>query len=179
MSDSSSQPRTAGSGAILDFAERLRARREDQPELLRTYESWVVFRVSNRNMALPVSHVRELLRVPEFTGVPNAPKPIAGVMNLRGHVLALVDGNGILGLPPSFETDRSRVLIFLLDGRELGLLVDEVIGLERLQVELIQPTPNTEPLAAVAQGIYPLPGGEPVLLLAATRLFADDELSLN
>ena len=173
-----------GAGAILEFAERLRSRREEQPERLQTFENWVVFRVSHRTMALPVSHVREILRVPPFTGVPNAPKPVAGVMNLRGHVLPLVNGHALFGLPPSFDTDLSRVLVFLLDGREIGILVDEAIGLEKLQVELFQPAPGTDPMAALARGVYPrgaggASDGEPLLLLEAALLFSQQEVSLN
>ncbi len=98
---------------------RLRSSRKAQPEEQKTFENWIVFSVSNCTLALPVSHVREILRLEGLTGVPNVPQPVAGVMNLRGHVLPVVDTHALLGLPRSPVTDASRVLIFLLNnGRD-------------------------------------------------------------
>ena len=69
--DRPSEPTTdAGSDTILAFADRLRAGAETQEDAKETYESWVTFRVSTRTLALPVAHVREILRLPELTGVP-------------------------------------------------------------------------------------------------------------
>lgn len=173
-----SQGRT--SDAILDFADRLRSSRKAQPEEQRTFENWVVFSVSGRSLALPVSHVREILRLEGLTGVPNAPQPIAGVMNLRGHVLPVIDTHALLGLNHSPVTDASRVLIFLLNNRSIGLVVDDVTGLEKLQVELVGTVAEDEPLASLSKGV--LPRGDdhpPLLLLDPARLLAGDYLALN
>jgi purine-binding chemotaxis protein CheW len=169
-SDRGSDARAAET--ILGFADRLRSARKAEPEQARTFESWVVFRVSARALALPVSHVREILRLEELTGVPNAPKPIAGVMNLRGHVLPVLDTHALLGMSSTLATNSSRVLIFLLDSRPVGLIVDDVTGLERLQTELIQAMADSEPLAELARGTLPRGDNEPLLLLEPARLFA-------
>lgn len=167
------------SDAILDFADRLRSSRKAQPEEQKTFENWIVFSVSNRALALPVSHVREILRLEGLTGVPNAPQPVAGVMNLRGHVLPVVDTHALLGLPGSPVTDASRVLIFLLNNRSIGLVVDDVTGLEKLQAELVQTVTESEPLARVSKGILPRRDDQPLLLLDPARLLAGDYLALN
>lgn len=167
------------SDAILDFADRLRRSRKAQPEEQRTFENWVVFSVSSRVLALPVSHVREILRLEELTGVPNAPQLVAGVMNLRGHVLPVLDTHALLDLPRSPVTDASRVLIFLLNNRSIGLVVDNVTGLEKLQVELVQTVTESEPLASLSKGILPRRDDQPLLLLDPARLLAGDHLALN
>lgn len=164
-----------GSESILAFADRLRASTEDQSEVQETYDSWVTVRVSARSLALPVTHVREILRLPELTRVPNAPRPVAGIMNLRGHVLPVVDTQALLGLPCVLPTDASRVLVFLFDNREVGLIVDEANGLERLQVELVQSVPDSEPLSRFAHGVFPSTNDSPpILLLEPHQLFAGD-----
>ncbi len=168
-----------GSDAILDFADRLRSSRKAQPEEQRTFENWVVFSVSGRALALPVSHVREILRLEQLTGVPNAPQPVAGVMNLRGHVLPVVDTHVLLGLPHSPVTDASRVLIFLLNNRSIGLVVDDVTGLEKLQVELVQTVAQGEPLASLSKGVFPRGDDQPLLLLNPVRLLTGDHLAPN
>ena len=40
---------------------------------------------------LPIALVREIVRVPEITSVPNAPDYIEGVINLRGRIIPVVD----------------------------------------------------------------------------------------
>lgn len=169
-------PRATGqdgaANTILGFADRLRDSRKEQPEQRKTFESWVAFRVSNRNLALPVSHVREILRLEELTGVPNAPAPVAGVMNLRGHVLPVIDTHAMLDLPKALATDRSRVLVCVLDQRSIGLIVDDVAGLEKLQAELVQAAPDEDPLAGRSAGLFPRNDNEPLLLLEPDRLLA-------
>ncbi len=173
-----SRPQGSGPDTILGFADRLRSTRTAQPELQKTFESWVVFRVSTRTLALPVSHVREILLLKELTGVPNAPRPVAGVMNLRGHVLPVVDTHALLGLPGQLADHSSRVLIFLLENRPVGLIVDDVIGLEKLQAELIQRVADDEPLARQSRGSLPREN-DALLLLEPAQLLAGENLALN
>lgn len=183
MSKSDSAERSAeASGtpeSILSFADRLRAAGEEQEEVQETYESWVVFRVSAKNLALPVTHVREILRLSDLTGVPNAPSSVSGVMNLRGHVLPVVDTHALLKLPHTSATNASRVLVFLLDGRAIGLIVDEANGLEKLQVELMQALPKTEPLSRLARGAHPRSTIGTVILLEPAKLLAGGGLAFN
>ena len=172
-------PSDRSSNPILSFADRLRDSRAEQPEERKTLESWVVFRISTRSLALPVSHVLEILRLAELTGVPNAPAPVAGIMNLRGHVLPVVDTHALLGLPSALATDRSRVLICLIDNRSIGLIVDAVAGLERLQMELVQAVSEGESLAHTSRGSFPNGDQEPILLLEPAKLFAGKTTALN
>ncbi|MCP4200899.1 MAG: purine-binding chemotaxis protein CheW [bacterium] len=167
------------SQAILAFADRLRSSRTVQPEQRMTFESWVAFKVSSRTMALPVSHVREILRLTELTGVPNAPRQVAGVMNLRGHVLPVIDTHALLGLRHQLATDSSRILVFLLDNRAVGLIVDDVTGLEKLPAELFQSVTDNEPLAQLARGHFAHGDQEPLLLLEPARLLAGNNLAFN
>lgn len=173
------QDQSESSNTILGFADRLRRSRQAEPEQKKTFESWVVFRLSDRSLALPVSHVREILRLEDLTGVPNAPKGVAGVMNLRGHVLPVLDTHALIGLPHSLATAASRVLVFLFEEREIGLIVDQVAGLERLQVELVRGVDPDEPLARFARGVYAREGSDALLLLDPNRLISGDASAFN
>ena len=44
----------------------------------------VGFRIGAETFGVPISIVREIVRVPAITAVPNAPDYIEGVINLRG-----------------------------------------------------------------------------------------------
>ena len=51
----------------------------------------VGFRVGNETYGVRIASVREIVRVPEITIVPNAPEAIEGVINLRGKIIPVMD----------------------------------------------------------------------------------------
>jgi purine-binding chemotaxis protein CheW len=88
--------------------------------------------------ALDASGVQEVIRVESVTPVRRAPEEVAGVMNLRGKIVTLLDLGIILGFGKSVLTHESRV--FILEDRNefLGVLVDragDVIEVEPAQRE--------------------------------------------
>ena len=64
----------------------------------------VGFRIGRETFGLPISIVREIVRVPEITSVPNAPDYIEGVINLRGRIIPVVDLRKRFG-EKSFEAE--------------------------------------------------------------------------
>ena len=102
-------------------------------------QQWVAFRLGPEVYGLPIESVREIVRVPEVTPVPQAPEHVAGVMNLRGHIIPVVDlgkrlhGTRACGAPKG-ECEslaaqelrrKARVLVLAVEGKWTGLLVDE------------------------------------------------------
>ena len=47
----------------------------------------VGFRIGRETFALPIHTVREIIRVPEITCVPDGPEYVEGVINLRGRII--------------------------------------------------------------------------------------------
>jgi purine-binding chemotaxis protein CheW len=105
------------------------------------WETWVTLALAGETYALPVTHVREILRVSTITRVPHAPPGVRGVTNLRGRVLPVVDLRCRLGLPAVEPTDTSRILVADSQGRVLGLLADGVRHVARLDRRQVQPVP--------------------------------------
>ena len=114
-------------------------------------ETWVTFKLERESFGLPVSHVQEILRVTTITRVPHAPHPVRGVTNMRGRVLPVVDLRVRLGLAEAPMDDHSRVLVASSQGRLLGLLVDSVQQVIRLDATRIEPPP---PDVMTAQSDY-------------------------
>lgn len=111
---------------------------------------FVMFRVGAQSYALPITAVREIVRVPEITAVPQSPDFVAGVMNLRGKIVPIIDLRKRFqkGYPAPGASDRpeqpiesspkNRILVLLRDGKPLGMLVDsasEVVKIEPAQIE--------------------------------------------
>lgn len=67
----------------------------------------VGFRIGRETFGLPIELVREIVRVPEITSVPNAPDYIEGVINLRGRIIPVVDLRKRFGEKRSSRTRRT------------------------------------------------------------------------
>ena len=64
---------------------------------------FLVFRLARRANALPAETVAEVIRIPLSARVPQAPKALIGVANLRGVVLPIVSLRALIDL----EVDES------------------------------------------------------------------------
>jgi purine-binding chemotaxis protein CheW len=111
-----------------------------------------------------IAHVHSVLPMPPVTPVPQTPAYIAGVMNLRGKILPVIDLRTRFGLPPADEEVRrqARVVVVEADGIQAGLIVDGVSTVLRLNSAWIDP-PSTlvaTDEAACITGIGRIPSGK-------------------
>ncbi|HXH40440.1 MAG TPA: chemotaxis protein CheW [Thermoanaerobaculia bacterium] len=139
-----------GRQALYAFADSVSAEPQVAQKPTRL-EMWVTFELAGEIYALPVSHVMEILRVAGITRVPQAPRVIRGVTNMRGKVLPIVDLRVRLGVNAAEITSHSRILVVSSRGRLLGLLVDSVLQVERIDLLSVQPPP---PDVMTAQSDY-------------------------
>ena len=143
----------------------------------------VIFELGQTRCALPIDRVVEIGEVPKITPVPNVPPWLAGVANLRGDILAVIDLCALVGLPP-FDRERrpGRLLVVRSSAGSkgevaAGLWVDAVVGVSQFaRADLAPPGgPVDDALAALLEGVLVHEGR----LLAAIDLdilFAHPEL---
>lgn len=97
---------------------------------------YLTFRVADELMALPLSSIREILKVPVITRVPRTRPSILGVVSVRGRITTVVDLALRLGLRDErWSPERgARVLLAQVDSdsETIGLLVDSVEVVRRL-----------------------------------------------
>jgi len=78
--------------------------------------------------ALPAERVLEVLPMVALTPVPTAPRWLAGVLDLRGTAVAVIDLRERLGLPAPEPGLDAQILVVEHAGARSGLLVDGVGG---------------------------------------------------
>jgi purine-binding chemotaxis protein CheW len=105
-------------------------------------EQMVVLDVGDEAYGIPVQRVREIIRVPPITRVPNGPAFLEGVVNLRGQVIPVMDLRKHLGIPAGDETRRSRVVVSELGRHTVGLIVDGVAQVVMVATTEIEPPPS-------------------------------------
>jgi purine-binding chemotaxis protein CheW len=106
----------------------------------------VVFEVGGAAYVLPASVVLELESFTEVTPVPGTPRHVAGIVQIRGQVVPLVDLRVRFGLPPAAPSLDRRVLVVQHDGRRIGMLTDVA-----REVVKISPTAFEDPPELVAE----------------------------
>lgn len=97
-----------------------------------------LFFVGNETFGINISSIKEIVRVPELTIVPNAPAFLSGLTNLRNKVLPVIDARVRLNFPETELNDNSRVLVVEMGNYTTGVIVDKVkgvVGIEDMKVE--------------------------------------------
>lgn len=147
-----------GPDRVLRFADQVARRREETGETKEPTETWVSFRIEPEIFALPVAHVREVIRVDNLTRVPHAPFPVRGITTLRGQILTVVDLRRRLGLGATELRAESRILVVSVGRRTLGLLVEGVDQVSRILPSRIESPPEDvlTDQSDYILGVYPL-----------------------
>lgn len=106
----------------------------DAPAAPRRY---LTFRSQERRYALPAEEVSEVIRIPALARVPQAPRGLLGLGNLRGTVLPVASLRGLLGQDEPAATTPDRALV--LDGpAPMALAVDGVEGLATIAQDRLE-----------------------------------------
>ena len=142
-------------------------------------EPWVMFDLAGEVFAAPVGLVNEVLRVSAITRVPHAPFPIAGIVNVRGRIVPVLNLRVRIGLPDVEPGPKSRILVTESKGRLIGILVDGVRQVVHLDRTSITPAPNdvlTEQSEYIT-GVYRFENHLLILLDLQTALTIPDALT--
>ena len=102
----------------------------------------LVFRVANEEMGLDISCVREVLRPQTICPLPRTPAFIEGVINLRGHLVALIDLGKRLNGRRIEDEDKKRIIVCKVNKSIVGLTVNSLKEIIALSEEEIRPTPE-------------------------------------
>jgi purine-binding chemotaxis protein CheW len=121
----------------------------------------LVFRVGNLTCAAAAEVVREILPRLNTTRIPGAPPVVAGLVNVRGTLVTVVEGWKALGQPePAERTEGgTTVLLQIAAGggqKTIGFTVDEVVDMLAVNGEALEPR-------------QALPGLDPKLVRAVGR----------
>jgi len=84
----------------------------------------VVFNLGDNRYAVESEYVREVHPVTELTPLPCTPAFVAGIMNVRGDILAVIDLRVFLDLPTDKSATLDHVIIVESAETAFGILTD-------------------------------------------------------
>ena|SRR5579872_1772843 len=101
----------------------------------------VTFVVRDALCALDAASVQEVIRLGPVTPVRYAPEEIAGIINLRGRIVTVIDLGLRLGFPKAVAGTDSRIFIIEDRNEFIGLQVDRVDEVVEVESNHWQPPP--------------------------------------
>ncbi len=137
----------------------------------------ITFEVEGQSFGIDIMAIREIRAWTPATRLPHVPRHVAGVVNLRGTVLPVVDLAARLGWGETEATPRHAIIVTQVNGQARGLIVDTVSDIATLPDGALQPAPAT-----AGNAIVPLLEGlasiedRMVMVIDLGALYAHDEL---
>jgi purine-binding chemotaxis protein CheW len=137
----------------------------------------IAFRIGAQEFCVDIMKVREIRGWTPATLLPQAPRFVSGVINLRGAVLPIIDLAGRLGFANAEPTARHVIIVAQIGHRLVGLLVDAVSDILTVEETAIQPTPDvaSELVQTFVRGLLPVEG-RMISLLSLDHVLPDCEL---
>jgi purine-binding chemotaxis protein CheW len=99
----------------------------------------VVFDLAGEHYGVDIAAVESIIKIQPITVVPRAPQFVEGVTNLRGKVLPVIDLRKRLGLPHEAPARDARIVVVEMGGATVGMVVDGVTEVLRINPESIEP----------------------------------------
>jgi len=127
---------------------------------------------------LPIDQMEGIVPWAPLTRVPGMPRFAAGMVQIRGTIVPVIDMRTRVGLPRPTDDTRSRIVIMIADGSRVGLLVDTVdevvwVANESIQAQVPMVVDSERPMVS---GVARLADGLAVLL-DDRHLFSAPELA--
>lgn len=139
------------------------------------------FMVAGEEFGIDIRGIEEIVRMSIITRVPRTPAHIVGVINLRGRIVPVVDLRLRLGFEPLPETKATRIIITSVSGISVGLIVDSVREVLRMDASTLSSPPEvlTEQMdTSFFRGIAQI-GDRLITLFSLVRLLAIEEAMIK
>jgi purine-binding chemotaxis protein CheW len=123
--------------SILKERARLLAQRPDDETVGAAIEV-VTLLLAYETYAIETAYVREVYPLKDLTPLPCTPPFVAGIVNVRGQVMSVIDLKKLFELPAKGITDLNKVVIISDGDMEFGILADAILDVRNIPLQEIQ-----------------------------------------
>ncbi|MDP2218371.1 MAG: chemotaxis protein CheW [Methanolobus sp.] len=102
----------------------------------------VICQLSNEEFGIEISRVKEIIRIPGITKIPQVPGYVEGIINLRGRIIPIINLATKFNLAHEEMSDHSRIMVVEIGNMVAGMVVDSVTEVLRISSENIEPAPE-------------------------------------
>jgi purine-binding chemotaxis protein CheW len=119
----------------------------------------LVFRVNDRYYGLRIAQIERVIRAVDCTPLPEAPPTVAGVIDLQGKIVPVLNPRQKFGFPHREIGVDDQFIIAVASGRTVAIVVDEVGGIVEHSTDEIFPAKAVLPQLEQIQGVIQLEDG--------------------
>ena len=98
----------------------------------------LVYEVAGQRFGLPAAAVQEVVRAVAIVPLPEAPRLVEGVIDLRGEIVPVVDLRARFSLPSRPLSSSDQFLIVRAGDRALALRVDRALDLVEVDPDRLE-----------------------------------------
>jgi len=131
---------------------------------------YLTFTLADEEYGIGILKIKEIIGMMPVTTVPQTPKFVKGVINLRGKVIPVIDLRLRFGMESIDYTERTCIIVVEIDGTvgtvQIGIVVDSVSEVLNIKGEDIEDTPTfgTKLDTNYILGMAKMEGGVKILL---------------
>ena len=119
------------------------AMEEPQAESETSMENrYLVFNIKDEFYSIEIIYITEIVEMLPVTVVPNIPECIVGVINLRGAIIPIMDVRARFGYETKEYDSRTCIVVLENDGVSIGIIVDSVQEVTKVNVDTIAKPPT-------------------------------------
>lgn len=137
----------------------------------------VKFSLAYEDYGIETAFICEVYPLKEFTPLPCVPSFVFGLLNVRGHILPVVDLKKFFNLPEKGLGDLNKVIILQNDNMEFGILADVIIGTQRIFRRDIQQIPVS--ITGIGADYLKGVAGDGTIILDAAAILDDKRMIVN
>jgi purine-binding chemotaxis protein CheW len=105
---------------------------------------YVVFSLNKEEYAIQVDYVQEIIKKQDMTRIPRTLPYVAGMINLRGHIVPVIDSKKLFKIKNKVNAAaEEKIILLVLEKETVGLIVDNVTEVIYLNAGQIEPPPAT------------------------------------
>lgn len=113
---------------------------EDDKDISVEKIQFLVLQSGNGYYGINIVETHEILKPVTVTRLPNVEPEVLGVLNLRGNIIPVIDMNKKFAGRYTELTNLSRVVVCAYQGKYMGLIVDRVVEVARIEKDSIEGT---------------------------------------
>jgi len=161
----------------LPAKERIVLKTVDEEERKEENTSFITFSLESETYAVPIQAIEEIIGFQDISLLPNVPKFIKGVINLRGELVPVMDLRLKFGLEQKEYNPLTVLLIVRIEERVMGLVVDNVADVLVIDPTRVQNTPvfSAKISTDFIEGVYKDAQNQMVILVDVAALTKPEE----
>ena len=103
----------------------------------------MIFQLGGEEFGVDIMAMQEIIKMPAITAIPQASEYVAGVINLRGRIIVVIDLGKKFNILSSEKNEEYKVIVVELGDQVTGMMVDSVSEVLRIPSTSVDPVSYT------------------------------------